>query len=62
MYSNPIKVKNAVYNKFGDPFVLRFDGTYYLYPSGDNTTNEIFCYTSKDLVHFIYLCGECSKR
>ena len=54
MYSNPIKVKNAVYNKFGDPFVLRFDGTYYLYPSGDNTTNEIFCYTSKDLVHFTF--------
>ena len=54
MYSNPLKVKNAVYNKFGDPFVLRFDGTYYLYPSGDNTTNEIFCYTSKDLVHFTF--------
>ena len=54
MYSNPLKVKNAVYNKFGDPFVLRFDGTYYLYPSGDNTTNEIYCYTSKDLVHFTF--------
>ena len=54
MYRNPIKIKDAPYNKFGDPFILRFNGKYYLYPSGDNTTDEIYCYTSDDLVHFKY--------
>ena len=34
----------------GDPFVMRFNGTYYLYPS--SCEDRVKVYTSKDLVNW----------
>ena len=34
----------------GDPFVMRFNGTYYLYPSTKNSTVGIRAWKSKDLI------------
>lgn len=43
---------NPVIGEIGpaDPTVVRFRGTYYLYPTGDNTSYHV--YTSSDLVHW----------
>ena len=43
---------NPVIDEIGpaDPAVIFFQGTYYLYPTGDNTSYHV--YTSKDLVHW----------
>ena len=42
----------------GDPFVMRFNGTYYLYPS--SCEDRVKVYTSKDLVNWKYE-GYCTK-
>ncbi len=42
----------------GDPFVMRFNGTYYLYPS--SCEDRVKVYTSKDLVHWKYE-GYCTQ-
>lgn len=52
MYKNPLKIIDPENNGFGDPFVMRWNGTYYLYPSTHGSKNKIFCYTSKDMVNF----------
>lgn len=44
MYTNPI----ARHGDFADPFVLRFDGIYYLYA----TNPDVRCWTSSDLVEW----------
>lgn len=45
-YTNPIIPEIGP----ADPAVIRFEGTYYLYPTGDNTSYHV--YTSTDLVHW----------
>ena len=42
----------------GDPFVMRFNGTYYLYPS--SSEDRVKVYTSKDLINWKYE-GYCTK-
>lgn len=42
----------------GDPFVMRFNGTYYLYPS--SCEERVRVYTSKDLVNWTYE-GYCTQ-
>lgn len=42
----------------GDPFVMRFNGTYYLYPS--SCEDRVRVYTSKDLVNWTYE-GYCTQ-
>ena len=42
----------------GDPFVMRFNGMYYLYPS--SCEDRVKVYTSKDLVHWKYE-GYCTQ-
>ena len=42
----------------GDPFVMRFNGTYYLYPS--SCGERVRVYTSKDLVNWTYE-GYCTQ-
>jgi xylan 1,4-beta-xylosidase len=60
-YTNPVLVETheiAMPNPFmhegmlgiGDPGVIYHDGTYYLYPTGDNHSYDV--YISKDLVHW----------
>ncbi|MBN1359221.1 MAG: glycoside hydrolase family 43 protein [Sedimentisphaerales bacterium] len=43
---------NPVIDEIGpaDPTVILFEGTYYLYPTGDNVSYHV--YTSRDLVHW----------
>ena len=38
----------------GDPFVMRFNGKYYLYPSTSDPENGIKVFESDDLVHWTY--------
>lgn len=38
---------------FGDPFVFRFNGRYYLYPSTRDDEIGVKCWSSTDLVHWI---------
>lgn len=47
-----IKTKDNKHYNIGDPFILRFDGVYYLYPSGHDDEAGIRCFTSKDLITF----------
>lgn len=59
-YVNPIPVYNDAGQKMdaADPFVLRFDGKYYLYTTG---SAEIRVYESDDLVSWKYR-GACTNR
>jgi len=61
-YSNPVLVKTYVMNRadfapyagmlgIGDPAVIFYRGKYYLYPTGDNHSYDV--YISDDLVHWI---------
>lgn len=54
MYKNPIHIHDCENNHFGDPFVLRFNGKYYLYPSTKAGDTGVHCYVSDDLVNFEY--------
>lgn len=58
-YQNPIPVYNDRGQKMdaADPFVLRFNGRYYLYTTGGE---EIRVYDSEDLVHWTYQ-GYCTR-
>ncbi len=57
-YQNPLltaKTKDAWSNYgFGDPFVMRYNGTYYLYVSTKDGNNGIKCWSSDDLVNWKY--------
>ena len=51
---NPYQIKlkdNSIYS-IGDPFILRYNGRYYLYPSGLYEEEGIRCFVSNDLIHF----------
>ena len=54
MYKNPIIIKNHEQDHFGDPFLFRYDGKYYLYPSTKGGDFGVNCYTSLDLINFTY--------
>ena len=58
-YKNPIAVQNAQGVKMdaADPFVMRFNGKYYLYTTG---AEEIRVYESEDLVHWAFK-GHCTQ-
>ena len=58
-YQNPIPVYNdrGVKMDAADPFVLRFNGKYYLYTTG---AEEIRVYESEDLVHWTFK-GHCTQ-
>lgn len=52
---NPIKIVNinGKPHSIGDPFILRFDGKYYLYPSSSYEEPGVRCFVSDDLIRFI---------
>ena len=58
-YQNPLPVLNDRGDKMdaADPFVLRFNGKYYLYTTG---AEEIRVYESEDLVHWTFK-GHCTR-
>ena len=59
-YTNPVQVYNAAGQVMdaADPFVMRFNGRYYLYTTG---AEEIRCYSSDDLVHWNFE-GHCTQN
>jgi len=59
-YQNPIPVLNdqGVKMDAADPFVMRFNGKYYLYTTG---AEEIRVYESEDLVHWTFK-GHCTRN
>ena len=59
-YQNPIAVLNDKGAKMdaADPFVMRFNGKYYLYTTG---AEEIRVYESEDLVHWTFM-GHCTRN
>lgn len=48
-----LKLKNGESYPCGDPFILRFNGKYYLYPSSTNKDDGIRCFVSNDLSSFV---------
>ncbi len=66
-YQNPMKIEGqhapiqagASDYGIGDPFVLRHNGVYYLYPS--SCEERVRVYTSRDLVHWEYQ-GYCTEN
>lgn len=62
-YQNPV-LTSATPNAwegygFGDPFVMRYGGTYYLYVSTKDGHVGVQCWTSRDLVNWTY-AGLCA--
>lgn len=61
-YQNPIEIENqwggANPNRYaygiGDPFVMRFNGKYYLYPSTQDRLPGVRVYESDDMIHWTY--------
>lgn len=59
-YKNPFLLENQwSENECGDPFIMRFNGLYYLYCS--SAGNYIKCWTSEDLVNFLYIGSVCDE-
>ncbi|MBE6608931.1 MAG: DUF1080 domain-containing protein [Ruminococcaceae bacterium] len=67
-FTNPIQsvlVKGETWTDYGtgDPFVMRYNGVYYLYVSTKDNNRGIKCWSSKDLVNWTYegLCCNTKK-
>ena len=62
-YQNPVLTSATPYAwegyGFGDPFVMRYGGTYYLYVSTKDGQVGVQCWTSTDLVNWTY-AGLCA--
>ncbi|MBE6608930.1 MAG: DUF1080 domain-containing protein [Ruminococcaceae bacterium] len=54
VFSNPITLDNVSAGGTGDPFIMRYDGVYYLYPSTSAREPYVRCWSSKDLVNWNY--------
>ena len=54
IFSNPLNIQNTSTGGIGDPFVMRYDGVYYLYPSTSAIEPYVRCWSSKDLVNWNY--------
>ena len=64
IYQNPIaSIEADTWSSYGtgDPFIMRFDGKYYLYPSTFDPMTGIKCWSSYDLVNWKYE-GLCAKE
>ena len=60
IYKNPFALENQwSENECGDPFVMRFNGLYYLYCS--SAGNYIKCWISEDLINFEYAGSVCDE-
>jgi xylan 1,4-beta-xylosidase len=60
-YTNPLTLSSEWSNYgIGDPFVMKFNGTYYLYCSTLDNQTGVKCWTSTDLVNWTYY-GLCSS-
>lgn len=53
-YHNPIHIAEHEQDGFGDPFVYRYLGNYYLFVSSHSGEADIRCYQSTDLIHWSF--------
>lgn len=51
-HANPIDFKSENFRDYGDPYVLRHNGTYYLYFTSANPEGYPIVYSSFDLLHW----------
>ena len=51
-HANPIDFKSENFRDYGDPYVLRHNGTYYLYFTSANPEGYPIVYSSSDLLHW----------
>lgn len=55
MYKNSLNLKiNNQEMPIGDPFVIRHNGKYYLYPSSEKKQKGLVCFSSRNLVDWEY--------
>lgn len=57
---NPIDFKEENYHDFGDPFLFRYKGKYYLFHTGANPKSKVPTFESENLIDFHYV-GEASQ-
>ncbi|NCA95367.1 MAG: hypothetical protein EOM74_00135 [Methanomicrobia archaeon] len=55
-YTNPLTALHRTDDHYGDPYVFRYQGHYYLYVSTPDGQTNIRVYLSDDLVEWTYLC------
>ena len=55
-YSNPVKDISDSWDEYGngDPYVMKFNGTYYLYVSTRDNEKGVKCWSSRDMVNWKY--------
>ena len=53
-YKNHIEIEGQWQSGIGDPFVMRYNGKYYLYPSTPGGHNGIKVFTSDDMINWEY--------
>jgi len=54
-YKNPLTAINRTTDHYGDPFVFRYQGKYYLFVSTPDGATNIRVFISDDLINFNYL-------
>ena len=57
MYKNPFKAPEP--GSTGDPFVMRYDGAYYLYFSAGRAPSYLYCWKSDNLVDWTHMGVAC---
>lgn len=54
LYQNPLHFPEETVHDLGDPFVMRFNGRYYLFPSTGNRQPGVHAWVSEDMVNWEY--------
>lgn len=57
LYRNPFKAPEP--GSTGDPFVMRYDGSYYLYFSAGARPSYLYCWKSENLIDWIHMGVAC---
>lgn len=60
-YTNPLTAKNHPHDHYGDPYVFRYQGRYYLFVSTPDGACNIRVFISDDLVNWEYHGDACSE-
>jgi hypothetical protein len=60
MSTNPIFIlRDGTRTNIGDPFVFKYNGIYYLYPSTNHQETGIYCYQSNNLLDWSFVGSVC---
>lgn len=57
LYRNPFKAPEP--GSTGDPFVMRYDGDYYLYFSAGRAPSYLYCWKSENLIDWVHMGVAC---